>query len=231
MLAGIHGFFSGTGSAGSCSGGCTCWSASCGSACSTTSTSCRCRRSRVRRRGRRPATSRSTRWPAGAVVVPLGGHRHLRDRHPHHGRHQGLLCRRLRQDAPTGSPISLGMLLGMIMILNVWGVIWRNQKVVLANAANVLAGGEADPAAAAAGRKAYGLAARTPSSRSRCCSSWCTPATVRTSAGSRRGAGGNGASWRSRSSSPLVLESNALGDAAGTQPDGQRRSTTDAATS
>ena len=29
------------------------------------------------------------------------------------------------------------MLLGTIMMLNVWGVIWRNQKVVLANAANV----------------------------------------------------------------------------------------------
>ena len=37
------------------------------------------------------------------------------------------------------------MLLGTIMILNVWGVIWRNQKVVLANAANVVAGGEAEP--------------------------------------------------------------------------------------
>jgi uncharacterized membrane protein len=53
-----------------------------------------------------------------------------------------------------GIAISLGMLLGTIMMLNVWGVIWRNQKVVLANAANVLAGGEADPAAPAAGRKA-----------------------------------------------------------------------------
>ena len=50
--------------------------------------------------------------------------------------------------------ISTGMLLGTIMMLNVWGVIWRAQKVVLANAANVLAGGEPDPAAAAAGRKA-----------------------------------------------------------------------------
>jgi uncharacterized membrane protein len=50
--------------------------------------------------------------------------------------------------------ISTGMLLGTIMLLNVWGVIWRNQKVVLANAANVLAGGEADPNAAAAGRRA-----------------------------------------------------------------------------
>jgi uncharacterized membrane protein len=53
-----------------------------------------------------------------------------------------------------GIAISLGMLLGIIMMLNVWGVIWRNQKVVLANAANVLGGGEADPNAAAAGRKA-----------------------------------------------------------------------------
>ena len=50
--------------------------------------------------------------------------------------------------------ISTGMLLGTIMMLNVWGVIWRNQKVVLANAANVLAGGEANPDAPAAGRRA-----------------------------------------------------------------------------
>lgn len=50
--------------------------------------------------------------------------------------------------------ISAGMLLGTIMMLNVWGVIWRNQKVVLANAANVLAGGEANPDAPAAGRRA-----------------------------------------------------------------------------
>jgi len=50
--------------------------------------------------------------------------------------------------------ISTGIMLGTIMMLNVWGVIWRNQKVVLANAATVLAGGEPNPAAAAAGRKA-----------------------------------------------------------------------------
>jgi uncharacterized membrane protein len=54
-----------------------------------------------------------------------------------------------------GIAISTGMLLGTIMMLNVWGVIWRNQKVVLANAANLIAGGEADPNAAAAGRKAF----------------------------------------------------------------------------
>jgi uncharacterized membrane protein len=54
-----------------------------------------------------------------------------------------------------GIAITTGMLLGTIMMLNVWGVIWRNQKVVLANAANVVAGGEPDPAAAAAGRRAF----------------------------------------------------------------------------
>lgn len=53
-----------------------------------------------------------------------------------------------------GLAISTGMLLGTIMMLNVWGVIWRNQKIVLANAVNVLNGGAADPAAPAAGRKA-----------------------------------------------------------------------------
>jgi uncharacterized membrane protein len=51
--------------------------------------------------------------------------------------------------------ILTGMLLGTIMMLNVWGVIWRNQKTVLANAANVLAGQAADPGAAAAGRRAF----------------------------------------------------------------------------
>jgi uncharacterized membrane protein len=55
--------------------------------------------------------------------------------------------------------ILVGMILGTTMMLNVWGVIWRNQKKVLANAANVLAGGEADPAVAGAGRAAL-LASR-----------------------------------------------------------------------
>jgi len=54
----------------------------------------------------------------------------------------------------AGLAITTGMILGTIMMLNVWGVIWRNQKIVLANAANVLAGGQPDPNAAAAGRKA-----------------------------------------------------------------------------
>ena len=58
-----------------------------------------------------------------------------------------------------GVAISTGMLLGIIMLLNVWGVIWRNQKVLLANAVNVLGGGQPDPNVAAAGRRA-GMASR-----------------------------------------------------------------------
>jgi uncharacterized membrane protein len=50
--------------------------------------------------------------------------------------------------------IGTGILFGVTMLVNVWGIIWRNQKVVIANARNVQAGGEADPAAADAGRRA-----------------------------------------------------------------------------
>jgi uncharacterized membrane protein len=60
--------------------------------------------------------------------------------------------------APNAS-IFVGMVLGILMAANVWMVIWKNQKVVLANASNVLAGGEANPAAAGAGRSAL-LASR-----------------------------------------------------------------------
>ena len=55
--------------------------------------------------------------------------------------------------------IFVGMVLGITMAANVWMVIWKNQRVVLANAVNVLGGGEADPNAAAAGRRAL-LASR-----------------------------------------------------------------------
>jgi hypothetical protein len=51
-----------------------------------------------------------------------------------------------------GISIYTGILLAVTMFLNVWLVIWPNQKKVIANARNVQAGGEADPAAAAAGR-------------------------------------------------------------------------------
>jgi len=58
-----------------------------------------------------------------------------------------------------GISIATGILLALTMFLNVWGVIWRNQKIVIDNARNVQAGGEANPDAAAAGRKAL-LASR-----------------------------------------------------------------------
>lgn len=54
---------------------------------------------------------------------------------------------------PAGMSISTGILLALIMFLNVWGVIWRNQKIVIASAERTASGGEADPAAAPAGRK------------------------------------------------------------------------------
>ena len=52
-----------------------------------------------------------------------------------------------------GLSILTGALLGVTMFLNVWLVIWPNQKKVIANARNVAAGGQADPAAADAGRR------------------------------------------------------------------------------
>lgn len=60
----------------------------------------------------------------------------------------------------TGIGIMVGVVLGTIMFLNVWLIIWPNQKTVIASAKQVAAGGEALPAAAAALGKA-GLASRT----------------------------------------------------------------------
>src|SRR5213079_532386 len=62
--------------------------------------------------------------------------------------------------SPAGASISTGALIGLIMLGNVWGVIWRNQKIVIASAQGVMEGKAADPAAADAGRRA-GLASRT----------------------------------------------------------------------
>jgi uncharacterized membrane protein len=58
-----------------------------------------------------------------------------------------------------GASIFLGMIIALTMLYNVWMVIWPNQRIVIANAANVIGGGQADPAAAAAGRRAF-LASR-----------------------------------------------------------------------
>jgi uncharacterized membrane protein len=58
-----------------------------------------------------------------------------------------------------GVSIYAGVLLALAMFLNVWLVIWPNQKKVIANARNVQAGGEADPTVPPAARKAL-LASR-----------------------------------------------------------------------
>jgi uncharacterized membrane protein len=59
-----------------------------------------------------------------------------------------------------GVAITLGGLIGTMMFLNVWLVIWPNQKIVIASANQVAGGGQALPAAAGAGRRA-GLTSRT----------------------------------------------------------------------
>ena len=61
----------------------------------------------------------------------------------------------------TAMPVIwIGALAGTLMFLNVWLIIWPNQKIVIASAEKAAAGGEADPAAAGALGKA-GLASRT----------------------------------------------------------------------
>lgn len=60
----------------------------------------------------------------------------------------------------SGMGIMIGVIMGTIMFLNVWLIIWPNQKIVIASAKQVAGGGEALPAAAAALAKAS-LASRT----------------------------------------------------------------------
>ncbi len=60
----------------------------------------------------------------------------------------------------TGYGIVVGAIMGIVMFLNVWLVIWPKQQIVIASAEKVAAGGEADPAAAGALAQA-GLASRT----------------------------------------------------------------------
>ena len=59
-----------------------------------------------------------------------------------------------------GISISTGILLALVMFGNVFGRILPNQKIVIASAQSVAAGGPPDPAAPAAARKAL-LASRT----------------------------------------------------------------------
>jgi uncharacterized membrane protein len=54
--------------------------------------------------------------------------------------------------SPPGAGMAAAILFAIIMIYNVLGVIWPNQQIVIANARNVQAGGEPNPAAPAAAR-------------------------------------------------------------------------------
>ena len=59
-------------------------------------------------------------------------------------RPEGALQERLHEVGARRRDLA-GILLAVTMFLNVWLVIWPNQKKVIANARNVQAGGEADP--------------------------------------------------------------------------------------
>src|SRR4029078_1840333 len=50
----------------------------------------------------------------------------------------------------SGPTLLLCIIMGIIMFVNVWLVIWPKQQVVIGNARNLIAGGEANPDAAAA---------------------------------------------------------------------------------
>lgn len=71
----------------------------------------------------------------------------------------GLIMLGIRGSGSTAD-ITVGAVLGTLMFLNVWLIIWPNQKIVIASNQAVAGGGEADPAAAGAAPKAA-LASRT----------------------------------------------------------------------
>ena len=117
--------------------------ASPGSACCTSSTSCRRRRTPqlsdgARREALRKLTFRALWWfrwarrPRSCSACSSSSVQDDGRRRPYFkGQH--------------GIAILTGILFGVTMFLNVWGVIWRNQKIIIASAETVAAGGQADP--------------------------------------------------------------------------------------
>ncbi len=71
-----------------------------------------------------------------------------------------MALRRVGWSDPWGLTIMTGGAFGTVMFLNVWLVIWPNQKIVIASAVAAAKGGQANPQATAAGRRAF-LASRT----------------------------------------------------------------------
>lgn len=71
----------------------------------------------------------------------------------------GLIMLGIKGKGATAD-ITVGAVLGTLMFLNVWFIIWPNQRIIIASNQAVAGGGEADPVAAGAAPKA-GLASRT----------------------------------------------------------------------
>ena len=71
-----------------------------------------------------------------------------------------IILKRHDFSSPWATTILTGAAFGTLMFLNVWLVIWPNQKVVIANAVATAGGQAANPAAPAAARRAF-LASRT----------------------------------------------------------------------
>jgi uncharacterized membrane protein len=76
------------------------------------------------------------------------------------GEENGLKKSEILFGGQRGVSILTGILFGVTMFLNVWGIIWRNNKRVIASAESVANGGAADPDAPALA-KAAGRASRT----------------------------------------------------------------------
>jgi uncharacterized membrane protein len=71
-----------------------------------------------------------------------------------------LGLRRASWSDPWGLTILTGAAFGIVMLANVWRVIWPKQQIVIASAVAAAGGGQANPAAPAAARRAF-LASRT----------------------------------------------------------------------
>src|SRR2546427_8740444 len=71
-----------------------------------------------------------------------------------------LMQRKASWNDAWGITILTGAAFGTLMFLNVWLVIWPKQQVVIASAVAAASGGQANPAAPAAARRAF-LASRT----------------------------------------------------------------------
>jgi uncharacterized membrane protein len=66
----------------------------------------------------------------------------------------GLLGEDFKPSTSGGLGLYWGVILATTMFLNVWGVIWRMQKINIGSANTVAAGGQADPRAAEAAKRA-----------------------------------------------------------------------------